>query len=110
MLYDILNLKEIKITEGPTADLSKNSRRISETSVTDESVSQDSTDVNTKFQLKQKDADYSDLSKLDADSLKVYNDRGRARDLFTAEHGVLTVNSKYSDDIDYYKEDIYAYS
>lgn len=96
---------------------------------------------------------------LDAESLRVYNDRGWARELFTAEdwvlynehigyktpkqsryvketlgdgtlvldfnnklvlvsgeygndkiYSVFTVNSKYSDDIDFYKEDIYAYT
>lgn len=48
LLYDILNLKEIKITEDPTTDLSKNSLRISDTTVTDESVAQDSVNVNKK--------------------------------------------------------------
>ena len=45
LLYDILNLKEIKITEGPTTDLSKNSLRISGTTVTEESVTQESESV-----------------------------------------------------------------
>ena len=120
--------------------------------------------VDIRWQPKKVDSagintDYSDLSKLDSESLRVYNDRGWARDLFTSEDWVLynehigyktpknsryvkktlvdgtlvldfnnkivlvsgeygkdkiyggfTVNSKYSDNIDYYKEDIYAYT
>ncbi|MBQ9742216.1 MAG: hypothetical protein IJV88_00885 [Ruminococcus sp.] len=42
-----------------------------------------------KCQKKDSFADYSDLSVLDAKSLKVYNDRGWARELLTAEDRVL---------------------
>ncbi len=48
-------------------------------------------DIKSDIKCQKKDsfADYSDLSVLDAKSLKVYNDRGWARELLTAEDRVL---------------------
>ena len=63
VLRDIIYIKEIKITEEPTTASSKNSRRISATSVTSTNLSQGSQNVNTKYQLKS-------LTKADEEYLK----------------------------------------